>query len=137
MAKIVTNRCYGGFRLSEAGVREYARRKGMEIWVEDSGHGFNEYWTVPPENRPESQDNFGSWSMEKRQASNEAHKAAKIYEREIPRDDPDLIATVEALGSEASGRFADLQITEIQDGIAWQIEEYDGREWVAEAHATW
>jgi hypothetical protein len=30
-----------------------------------------------------------------------------------------------------------LKVVEIPDGVKWQIEEYDGSEWVAEKHRTW
>lgn len=53
------------------------------------------------------------------------------------RDDPLLVECVEALGEEASGSFADLQIVEIPEGVDWQIEDDDGVEWVAEEHRTW
>jgi hypothetical protein len=25
----------------------------------------------------------------------------------------------------------------VPDGVEWTVEEYDGREWVAEVHRTW
>lgn len=28
-------------------------------------------------------------------------------------------------------------LEEVPDDVQWQIEEYDGREWVAETHRTW
>jgi hypothetical protein len=60
-----------------------------------------------------------------------------FYDREIPRDDKDLIDIVESLGDKANGNFADLQIVEIPDGVDWEVEEYDGNEWIAESHRTW
>ena len=30
-----------------------------------------------------------------------------------------------------------LKIVEIPEGVRWEIEEYDGKEWVAEMHRTW
>ena len=67
----------------------------------------------------------------------ELDDSAWFSERDIPRNDPDLIAVIEHLGLEASGRCGNIQITEIPDGTAWEIEEYDGREWVSEVHRTW
>ena len=56
---------------------------------------------------------------------------------DIDRDDEDLIAVVELLGTKASGRFAYLTIVEIPDGIYWEISEYDGLETVEERHRSW
>lgn len=124
MAKIVTNRCHGGFGLSHEGVLEYARQKGLTIYPEHDGkpYGFWTYWTVPEDQR---------------RASNAAHEAAKLRPRDIPRDDPSLVATVEKMGAGAGGEYSNLEVTEIPDGIEWGIEEYVGLEWVAEKHRTW
>lgn len=56
---------------------------------------------------------------------------------DLKRDDSTLIAAVEHLGSTANGRFAQLKIVEIPNDVKWQIEEYDGLEWIAEVHRTW
>lgn len=56
---------------------------------------------------------------------------------EIPRDDPSLVRLVEVMGDEASGGSARLRIVEIPDDVAWEIEECNGYEWVAEQHRTW
>jgi D-mannonate dehydratase len=54
------------------------------------------------------------------------------------RDDPRLIEVIEQLGVEkASGALADIEIVEIPDDVEWQIEEYDGKEWVAEKNRAW
>lgn len=60
-----------------------------------------------------------------------------IDDYEIERNDPVLIKLVEQLGVEANTRFSELKIVEIPDGIEWTICDYDGLEWVAEAHRTW
>lgn len=59
------------------------------------------------------------------------------YDRNIPRDDPFLIQIIEQLDHDADGSCAALKIVEIPDGVAWEIEEYDGKEHVAEQHRTW
>ena len=60
-----------------------------------------------------------------------------FYSRRIPRDDEHLIAVVELMESEASNKYSELKIVEIPDDVNWYIEEYDGKEWVAERHRTW
>ena len=60
-----------------------------------------------------------------------------FHSRLIPRDDEHLIAVVEIMGSAADGEYAELKIVEIPNGVNGCIEEYDGREWVAERHRTW
>ena len=60
-----------------------------------------------------------------------------FYSRSIPRDDAHLIAVVELMGSAADGEYAELKIVDVPDNVNWYVEEYDGREWVAERHQTW
>ena len=56
---------------------------------------------------------------------------------EIPRDCPHLVAMVEEGGTDIGARYSYLKVVEIPDGVDWQIEEYDGKEWIAEKHRTW
>jgi len=61
---------------------------------------------------------------------------------DVMRDDPHLLAVVDALGTEAcSGTFSRLAIVEIPEDVAheerWTVQDYDGQEWVAEKHRTW
>ena len=53
------------------------------------------------------------------------------------RNDPILVQVVEELGDKASGRLSRLRVVEIPDDVEWQIDEYDGNEWVAEKHRIW
>ena len=64
------------------------------------------------------------------------------YADEIARDDADLIAVVEALGSEKAGYvpYALLKVVEVPMWLrekGWHIAEYDGSEHIAEDHQTW
>lgn len=65
------------------------------------------------------------------------YEGGDFYDRRIPRDDKDLVEIVESLGRKANGSCADLRVVEIPDGVNWEIEEYDGNEWVAEVHRRW
>ena len=60
-----------------------------------------------------------------------------FYSGGIPRDDEHLIAVVELMGSAANSGHAKLKIVNVPDDVNWYVEEYDGKEWVAERHQTW
>lgn len=68
---------------------------------------------------------------------NEAGAEPCEYDSYISRDCPRLLATVKALGEAADTRYSNLKIVTIPDDVSWTICEYDGAEWVAEAHRTW
>ena len=110
--KVVINKCHGGFGLSQKAMQLYAELKGFKLISEDRGICSLHYRDSV------SDDNL-------------------ICDRDIPRNDPDLITVVEELGDEANDRHADLKVVEIPDNISWEICEYDGSEWVAETHRTW
>lgn len=59
------------------------------------------------------------------------------YYHDLDRSDPILCQIVEELGEKADTNYSELAIVEIPDGVDWQIEEYGGREWIAEVHRTW
>ena len=54
MTKIVINACYGGFSISDEGMHEYARLKGIKLYeTTDKFSGFCKlFWTIP-EDHPE------------------------------------------------------------------------------------
>lgn len=109
--KIVINKCYGGFGLSEEAVLLYAKKKGLNLIIErNKGLKLNHYYL------------------------NEKKDGNYFCERDIQRNDPILVQVVKELGVKANGYSAELKIVEIPDDMKWEIEEYDGKEWVSEAH---
>ena len=54
-------------------------------------------------------------------------KGEEVDYYDLPRHDKDLVAVIEELGSEASGRFNSVTVTEI-DSDRYRISEYDGWE---------
>ena len=133
--KIVINTCYGGFGLSEKAVMRYAELKGLTLYPERSPL-YATYWLVP-EGEREDRTNYYSWSLEEQRASNKRLAKQALNEHDIPRGDSALVQVVEELGADANARFAELTIIEIPDGVAWQIEEYDGLEHIAEKRRVW
>ena len=159
--KVVINRCYGGFSLSPRAIKRMAELDGRQCYfftseginfdkripvtleeLEAKDALFFSAFDVPnPDEVLPSQKNWSELSMEERGKSNEEWEKHTLRERDIPRNDPKLIQVVEELGGEhrkgASGRCAELVIVEIPDDVEWEIEEYDGNEWIAEKHRTW
>jgi len=134
MTKVVINTCHGGFGLSHEAVLAYLEQSGVQVWAEAD----KKYYLVPPELRiVGTPTNWHSMTLEQRQAHNAAYSETVFYDRDLARDDPCLVQVVEQLGAVANGRCADLKVVEIPDDVNWYIEEYDGREWVAERHRTW
>jgi hypothetical protein len=139
MTKVVISVCHGGFSLSEAGIYRYAEIAGITLYPEKDKYGFMGYWIVPEEERTGllSDEEFLRAPLEDRAASNKRHGALRFYDRDLKRDDSVLVQVVEELGKEANGRFASLKVVEIPDDVEWEIQEYDGLEWVSEKHRTW
>jgi hypothetical protein len=114
--KLVINSYFGGFGLSDKAIELFFQKKGWylikKLMYEDSEVHYN-YWK-------DVQDNDHYWS-----------------DRNIDRDDPDLIDLVETLGEEASGEFSTLKVIEIPDDIEWELYDSSGKESVHEEHRIW
>lgn len=89
--KVVINKSYGGFNLSDAALKRYNELSGYDC--------------------------------------DDAHT--------IARDDVYLVQVVEELGEKSWGNYSELKIVNVLDDVDWRINEYGGREWVAEVHRTW
>lgn len=139
--EIVINKCYGGFGLSALAVKMYLKLKGKNafFYVQTKysfRNGKDEYKKVSIENASSA---YMSHTMTKDLGNTTSKLLDKHYfsDYSINRSDKDLIRVVSELGKKANGRHAELKIVEIPDGTAFEIEEYDGMERVAETHETW
>jgi len=113
--KIVINSCYGGFGLSREAILKYLELAGIE-------------YTFEPQQDRDTQNRLGSKIIV---------NGVSFHEHTITRDDPALVSVVKQLNEKANGTNADLKIVDIPADVKWQIDEYDGKEWVAECHRTW
>lgn len=141
--KIVINKQHGGFGLSEEGIQRYLEIKGLKFWREENNKFSSiigpKYWLVPEDQRlsdPNAEE-WHSMTMAQRQKHNQTYSQQVFSDRDLARDDPVLVQVVEELGEVADSRFSSLKVVEIPAGVEWQIDEYDGLEWVAEKHRTW
>jgi hypothetical protein len=141
--KIVINKQHGGFGLSQQAIERYLKIKGVACWPEQNQQVGSllgpTYWLVAPElrvNQPTAEV-WHNMSIAQRQTHNQIYSLQVFSDRDLDRDDPVLVQVVEELGEDADSRFASLKVVEIPASVEWQIEEYDGLEWIAEKHRTW
>ena len=121
MIKVVINVKYGGFGLSHEAIMRYGELKGLKIVTD--GVRYDSLTGKPI---------YSSYYIDS--VKNENYFS--LYDIE-DRTDAALVQVVEELGELANGPHAQLKVVEIPDDVKWQIEEYDGSEWVAEQHRTW
>jgi hypothetical protein len=162
--KIVVNRCYGGFSLSALAVKRLAEfsgrkcyffvderdkkgnlllcRKLKKVSLTEAEKTFIFYaYDVPEDEYNKVKNSMKPWNDMTDKERVDANKWDDVHSfgmgRDVDRSDLNLIKVVEELGAKANGKHAQLEIVEIPDGVQWQIEEYDGQEWVSEVHRTW
>lgn len=119
--KIVINKCFGGFGLSDA-VHEKLIELGVphyKTWKEIP-EGDAPY--VVDSDRPDA--TFGSY-----------YSNFRDYEK---RNHPLLIQAIEVIGiDKASASLANLKVVDVPDDVQWEIDDYDGIESVHEQHRSW
>jgi hypothetical protein len=145
MQKVVVNRCYGGFSLSEKAVVRLAELKGTPVkYIQNPGSMLVRFWLVSVEDTGlQKYKNIKNCrveiTIEEREWQNDFYIQNTISSRIDSEDraDPLLVQVVEELGSEANGEFAELKVIEIPDDVQWDISDYDGYETLHERHRSW
>ena len=127
--KIILNKCYGGFDLSEEGYRLYAQKKGLKLYKYKNNFDDNKcIYSYSNTDNDLFVHYFTKDFGNNVEISDEDYKKYSLYIREEYREDETLIQVVEELGSNASGRFGNLKVIEIPDNSKYKIDQYDGME---------
>jgi len=132
--KVVINKCYGAFHLSDEAEIELIKRECIHTVLMLPEAYYGKDWK-------------GAWKRAWADALANKVFRPNIYEGRIVHEehgvnDNDrscvhLVDVVEYLGDAATGTNAELKVIEIPDGINYVIRNYDGIETVEEDHRSW
>lgn len=138
--KVVINKCFGGFGLSQTGYAKYAELAGIKVffYAPDYSQGVGKNITIRA--KPDDDMFYVLKQDIGDKPSNEQLNGKKVewlHASDLTRSDPNLVQTVETLGKDADTRCSKLEIIEIPDGIEFDIDDYDGMESIHESHRSW
>ena len=127
--KVILNKCYGGFGVSDAGYQLYADKKGLPLYrYVDKDFGSGEFRRLDGGDPDRWLVYYFTKDLGSAPGKDDVDWDCHLYLGEESREDPALVEVVEELGKEASGRFAKLVVVDIPDGMDYVIDEYDGIE---------
>ena len=142
--KVVVNKCYGGFGISELAEVEYAKLCGFDLFRYEQvkfkySDGCVLYKKIDPLQKAKG---LCSFTFKKDYGDSfsefpDGEDNGYFYGRNIYRSDPNLVKIIESLGEKANGYCAELVVVEIPDGVEYEISEYDGFESIHEVHRSW
>lgn len=138
--KIVINKCFGGFGLSDTAY-EWLIEHGVKCkkYIEQKKNPKTGLYLPEPKN-----DGFVIFdrTLDPPSKQNEMHIRCMgrywtgCYDSEL-RAIPLVVQCVEELGEKADGQYAKLAIVDIPDDVDWEIDEYDGQETIREKSRSW
>ena len=125
--KIIVNKCYGGYGINNLCLLNLIMAKAKCVKSNSAKGWGNTKFPVDLGNGYYGCDMWAGICKD---------DVVYTLNKEKSRIDPVLIDMIES-GMNCNGSCAHLQITEIPDGISWEIDEYDGIESIHEKHRSW
>lgn len=140
--KLVVNKCFGGFGLSDKAIEMVMNRKGLDCFRYEKtkfryDYGVDEYTRRDIVNHNTHFSLIYYQTKDLGKKTNKLPNETSWYYGRLERNDADLIAVVEELGKEANGDCSSLKIVEIPDDVEWELDNYDGIETIHEVHRSW
>jgi len=138
--KIVINKCFGGFGISNEALLELIRMKSEIVQKRTIKEYYGKEWEKQyykdKERLKKFKDNFFGHTFYEG-ALYDDEFVYFIDDNKNVRINDDLIKVVKKLKEKASSRVAELEIVEVPYGVEWEISEIRGNETVEEKHRSW
>ena len=140
MTKVVINRCWGGFGISNDALLELIFMKSDAIETIPMTKYSGPDWLE--RTRKEYSVSFKAGFTKHEYLEGVLVKDDIVYHFDYDhgelRSHPDLVKVVEDMGGKkASASLANLIIVKIPQGVKFKIDDYDGMEKVCETHREW
>lgn len=141
--KIVINAQYGGFGLSKLATEEYLKLKGKKSYFYSTECDGREIYYKKIDSSFKEDIFTLCFTKDLGEIINGEEISEYIWEKycfyakKVKRTDEDLIKVGEKLKEKANTICSKLKVIEIPDDLDYEIEEYDGNEWISEKHRTW
>lgn len=136
--KVILNKCYGGFGVSQKAYELYAKKKGIELFV---------YKLECTNDKPIYRKTDMGSSIFTITFTKDFGDYVDLYDDNSEkyilelcsnhREDPVLIEVVEELGDRANSPFSKLVVVDIPDGMEYEIDDYDGVETLHQKVEKW
>jgi len=128
--KVVINKCFGGFGLSDAAQVEIHRRGCAHSKLMEPrayfGADFEQDMAKITAGTPLFQTPIVDGKVLDDDHRKDEHRAC-----------PMLAAVVEEMGEKSFGPYSKLKVVEIPDGVEFVISDYDGQEAIHQKHEVW
>lgn len=120
--KVVINKCFGGFNLSNAAIKECIKR-GMKVTTYNEEGNYTDEDADFVDSKKEDSWRYGCCNKHRNEF----------------RTNPIVVAVVEEMGKKADGPCAKLKVIDIpfETCEGWHVDEYDGMESIKENHREW
>ncbi len=141
--KIVINAQYGGFGLSKLAIEEYLKLKGKKSYFYSTECDGKKIYYKKIDSLFKEDIFTLCFTKDLGEIINGEEISEYIWEKhcfsakKVKRTDEDLIKVVGKLKEKANTICSKLKVIEIPDDVDYEIEEYDGNEWISEKHRTW
>lgn len=134
--KVVINTSIGGFGISPTTAYFMEKDMGIPCYIFARDRDESGEWLLIPIELS-TQTKYG-WVAHSTLNPVKGDRSYGIFsDIHDDRSNPSLVKAVETLGPEASGKFSNLKVVDIPDGVEYIVmTDNNGREWIAEKHRT-